>query len=397
MNPMKNDDLAFYDSGEGIGCALMGSMDLRVEAWMLSRPNLFPPNETRTDEEWGRLHEEELRKIERMDLSCNTLFPLCFYMRTSAAFRELLTSMRPHAMWAQTSRIIGASEMQCAPYFEKGSPVEEFFEKSRKEAMEVSAIDRSRLCLPLSFLTEYSVSLDFRSWVSFLKALRAFYPEYWDIYGKSIYRQLWPDNRSVVDIDELPFAPAFSSDDAIAFGTMEAGETYTTQMPLSIEFVQDVPVSLRTHLARHLQIRLLDQLWFMDDIRELETLRLGDMIRVGGTMPRSFFQTLVRHRSCWIAHGEMWDAIVGDGVSKTNPSDSIPCYGDGNRCPFKADNQARIEGKDPNPPCPLTVPASATMWNRRFENAPHSRFGDLWKQIIANHLAEREMFDASQG
>ena len=118
--------------------------------------------------------------------------------------------------------------------------------------------------------------------------------------------------------------------------------------------------------------------WFMHVTQQVyNALREGGMTQDGARMvlPVSMLHRgtitvnmrnlikILKDRSCWIAHHQMWHPIVNQMVTElVNKVDPVfedlkfpPCFSAGRfmGCPFPAENTARYQARDPNPPCML--------------------------------------------
>lgn len=99
----------------------------------------------------------------------------------------------------------------------------------------------------------------------------------------------------------------------------------------------------------------------VEDARNL--LPLGMNQRLTWKMNASALTHVLSKRSCWIAQLGMWEPVI-QGISEelrkldegfTTMTDP-PCFnkqGEFTACPFGQENNNRIEGRDPYPPCPL--------------------------------------------
>jgi thymidylate synthase ThyX len=69
------------------------------------------------------------------------------------------------------------------------------------------------------------------------------------------------------------------------------------------------------------------------------------------------------HRGCWLAQAGLWEPLVRNMIEEVATKiDPIfrrlidpPCFKQGQwqGCPYRIENQARVNGKDEHPPCPL--------------------------------------------
>lgn len=343
-------------------------MDVRGKAWKISRPNIYKENE-----------DVGVKDYEYTDLSCNSLKVVALHIRSSLAFRELLSSIRPHFMWAQTSRVNSIEEMELSPL---ASEQAISYMKEAKESIEGQ--DRRRLLLPMATLTEYTIALDFRTWISFLKTLKEFYPVYWKSYGKEILVRI-TGIGSKQDLTEWPYGQIYTKNDKENFRSKFNSLTdFTQSIPTGIFLsIRNLTLALRSQVARHIRLSIEDELWLgsYDEIG-LEELRLTDQVKAWIYIPSKIFIPLIQHRSCWIAQFEIWEPLIELISSAYEFKETIPCNGTYQNCPFRKDNEARIEGKDPNTPCPLSIPMGENSINIRRRMSGNSKTLERWENFI---------------
>lgn len=327
---------------------LLFSMDSRETAWYISRGEHI-----------------SVADVENIDLTVNTLKVVNFRIKSSAAFRELITTIRPYFMWAQTSRVQDLRKMGVMDYWKAPHLNEEIgrLKKSFNSAIalldEGVSQDLARLELPLAYATEYVVASDFRTWISFLKTLERFHPLFFRIYGERMFELLGPNYP---ELDEYPFGLLLPIDYP---EELKEEENFYLERGGYIINKCHITIGMRAQLARHTQIKITDPFWYLYS-DTLEEITLGDMIPVVLSTSVDNWSKLVSHRTCWVAQTEIWWDLIGQYVMQKGLENLLPCKADPEKCPFKADNKRRLEGKDPNKPCPLTTGDSLAIKERNF-------------------------------
>lgn len=308
------------------------SFDVRKKAWMMSRP-----------------YQKEIDcidwdKILKMDMSLQSLNPICLHFKSSMAFRELITTLRDHSVWAQTSRVNPISQMQIPDY---ATEIGLDYDDLVNEILSLGLLpteqqDDFRQNLRMCTLTEYFATLDIRSWIRFCKYLFEYQTEYFKIYGIPILGEL------LVSLEEF-FKYSYTS--SLIPGNLD----YEDQLIAIGDYYfisTEISFSLRAQLVRHKYIQITDELPFMH-ISMLEGSKLCDKERVNLIMKKCDYAELARKRSCWIAQFSLYCDLLKPWFTDHNLIETIPCNGCKDKCAYSGDMQGRLEGKDPGLVCPL--------------------------------------------
>lgn len=316
---------------------LIDFKDIREQGWRISRPYLKPEDEV------------DMREITRIDLSLNTLAMYYFKITSSVYFRELVTSIRPIFVWAQTSRV--------NPLHKVGVSGEYRFTEYSESQIETACIqlengvpqDIARLELPLTHSTTYVVGMDFRTIISFCKTLEKIRPDEYRVYGTKLLNLLGykPEDLRSFTFKDLASTVVIDKDEKL-LGSVSKSLGDLTVMKTKISF------SLNAQLVRHTQNRIKSELWTSEFDPTEKTL--ADLIDVVIYMPKSSYQGILSHRSCWLADWNLWSQLIGDEV--TNLSDNqfkatLPCKSNCKNCPYAGDMEGRLNGKDPGIVCPI--------------------------------------------
>lgn len=294
----------------------VNSMDLRRDAWFMSRPYLKESDSINKDKDYWD-------DVFSLDMSLQSMNPICLHLRTSMAFRELITTLRPHAVWAQTSRVTPFSEMEIPKYMEDFTDPDNIYQnlryKYQAELHQLAELpteqqDKNRLNLRACTLTEYYTMLDFRGWIKFLKYLEEYQSEYFLLYSHKILDAF---GLLEEDFKKLNFSSYFSENRSIkAKDTLEEFGDF-------IFISAEVPFSLRAQLARHLYINLIDMLPYTE-MKELESMKLSDPIQVNLLMKINDFTEIAKKRSCWLAQISLYEGLLK--VYEIIRSRKIPDY-----------------------------------------------------------------------
>jgi len=325
-------------------------IDNRMNAWIMSRPYIKNAGEV----DW--------KNIDSMDMSVNDLKYMVFHFRSSAAFRELLTSFRPYVMFAQTSRVNPLEYTEYSSYVDDVLDPEtcQLIDDQITQIKQIASSgepfnqDVLRMKLPLANITEYYYGANMRTWIVILKTIKKYYPELYNIYCSKIEQYL---NQ---DLDEYPQkAMNMTYCQDMSCGSMSSDNFCITPVKMTI--------AQRAQLARHGGISLVDSLWDYN-INGLYSLSLSDHIYGELSCRKDIFERMVSHRICWIAHYEEWlgltSAIVKD---KFEFAKRLPCNCNAKNCPFKEDNKGRVEGKEKGIPCPIFTDNHEYVDQRRSE------------------------------
>ena len=101
--------------------------------------------------------------------------------------------------------------------------------------------------------------------------------------------------------------------------------------------------------------------WHQDDARLITPIGYTHRISFSVSLPRLI--EIFKTRTCWVAQSSLWHPVLAlmieELCNKVSPLFSTisdpPCYKRGkfNSCPVISDNEQRVLGKDPSPPCPI--------------------------------------------
>lgn len=303
--------------------------------------------------------ETSLEKILSIDAPVNDFPSLVLNIESSVMVREVIASMRGHVMWARTSRVDDPLDFE----------VEEVLSQKQHEEVEDLRLhmsdlkdmdtrqDEYRLLAPVISKTSYSIRISLRSIIKLYHYFTKLSDELSGI-SSAIFHEAahtfirllaahLPRSASLMEVVNsyriIELMPVLKDED---FGIGKVGDF--------IVLTVTIPFSLRTHLIRHNSLHIKDNLIEFFDDKDIHKKTIKDNVNVQISASTSFWTHVLKERSCWMAHYSMWKAIMEklNGVVHQDES-FLPCGGCGDRCPYVADAQQRVEGKDPNPPCPI--------------------------------------------
>lgn len=137
-----------------------------------------------------------------------------------------------------------------------------------------------------------------------------------------------------------------------------------------------------------------------EDAREV--LPMATQHRISWSLHLASIQHIIGKRTCWIAQSELWEPIIRGMVeemaNKVHPYFATlinpPCIKDGkfDACCFKIENERRMDGQDPIPPCSLYLQHHTKDWNETLQwthrkgtsHVPfkklYDKYSSMWKR-----------------
>lgn len=320
---------------------IINAMRSAKKAWEISRPL---DNNTPVEE------------IIKLDLPVSE-FDVFHVVFTAPIFiREIFATDRKHIMWAQTSRVENVLEFTIDDDFYHvpgiGPDLKRFADEKRS-LMEFNSRkmrqDDYRLDLPIFSNTTFSLVLSRRDYVRYMLWFR-------EMAIESI------ENRIANRAFYLAFVCMLSE---LNLSDEEAGvdlrKTIEYKIPnymdskmnpigefgdyKSIQF--KIPMYLRAQLVRHRNIEVYKDnfidVFVNSDMGHLKTIR--DEITANVIASKKTLSEIAEKRNCWVAQYSIWKDFL------LQIEFSLPC--DCGHCPFEKDVMLRVDGLDPNPPCPI--------------------------------------------
>lgn len=149
-------------------------------------------------------------------------------------------------------------------------------------------------------------------------------------------------------------------------------------------------VGFRTHVIRHRSMLVNDELFseFKTAGTLLPGIQIKQSLKIQLAASKEIWDHVISTRACWIAQGSLWSGIVEKYREFMNQERPVlPCDEKGD-CPFKIDNIARINKKDPNPPCPIFMKTEKQEIDSKtnYEIVKHAiNKPAWWDPFILNH------------
>lgn len=308
-------------------------------AWKVSRPS----------------SNDEYVDIANIDLPFNEFVNVHLEIQSTLIEREIFATFRRHVMWAQTSRVQNplAFEVISSSINPNVGENPDHYEASRGIMIDLCDMgvrqDDYRIYLPLVSLTTYSISTDIRTIIKI-----AGYFEYLSVYSVSFREQFLHFSRLLLkSINKFTTSNGidtknFKVDKILSEDYRHIGnEAKITNGVYIVDC--EIPFHLRAQLVRHRNIGIRDNFFRMlkHENAHLFTMDIPMSVQFFGD--REAIESVVSKRNCWLANYKVWKDLLD--VINDSGNQILPCTGK-DFCPYAGDAQLRIEGKDPNPPCP---------------------------------------------
>jgi hypothetical protein len=293
------------------------------QAWRLSRNLLRVP----------------LEKVLAVDAPVNELPAYVLHFEDMMVLeREIFTTPRHHVIWARTSRVDDPLQFMVPGVYAGLVPVDAIRAAMQAAKGAGQIQDHWRSLLPLAAHTSWCGRLSLRDLVK----MRDYFVYLAD-HVTPILRERFLD---VADMLTL-CAPIN--------GVRYAPEQYLNEKPLrgakltSVyshwQFITTtVPLMLRAQVVRHRPIMFVDNFFQLLRSSNVLTMNLNAPVRMQLCATASTWHAVTAKRNCWISQNELWQPLL-------QHSTALPC--DDGHCPYAEDNRSRMQGNDPNPPCPI--------------------------------------------
>jgi len=311
----------------------------RETAWESSRPGIFADD-----------------NLIKLDLPVNEFEDFYFEIESTILEREIFSSMRNHVMWAQTSRVTDPKEFCYPELLQKLEDSNGLFENART-SMQLSPDrqDEYRMFLPVLSLTKYCIRLSLRD---LIKIGKLFLEMSEDISIHYDVRRIF--GAACSEIDSFILKTPYSKSDFSSYKTKTIKKLNSNSELKSgivgdyLTISETVPFSLFAQLQRHRSLLISSNLidLFSKD-SGIQDVNLGSDVNVSISGHISDWEEAFSKRSCWISHYGLWSDIISkiERYIGHDLDGFLPCKS--GSCPFNGDAMLRVEGKDPNPPCPI--------------------------------------------
>lgn len=370
---------------------LVNMFDERINAWKISRPYL-------------KDDEINLSDIERMDLAVSGACSYELYFRSSIFFRDLLFSIRPAVgVWARSQRTIPFDTDNMFLSGEYEGICDEYLQEKMRLVYEDLANgvpqDYAKKKLPMACSTEYSINMDDRTLVAFLKMLRIHCPSLYNVYGLKILNAIGRDdsyvvNRNCKDIfDKLKV----SKSEYDAVGTTETHMemfmgSFRQSANLASQFIRQHYSTVKNELYNIMDGR---------NIADFSHLLCNDEIVVVLYADKKSFEKVISVRSCFFGQWDMednssWSSVIGTVVKDMSPQEFIsmlPCKGHCDKCGIYKDMEARIKCQEVNPVCPILAEKPSIVKARGKKYNSNSIIYNKWVELVDNGLISDNPFN----
>jgi len=340
-------------------------------AWCNSRPK------EKMEELYGKM-------VRSLDLPVNEFCSASMFVESTILEREIIVSMRNHVMWAQTSRVQNILEFEYPDWIDDT----EVFERVRDRMITASGVSRQddfRMELPIMSTTKYSIRMSARD-IAHLRNYAVHLLE-----SGNFNHLLEMLESFIYEFDAVLVHLGFEIDAIEKYKTPEILKSIkcnsSGHIGGTITISARISISLRAQLVRHRSILIRDNLRSMMMDPGIVYSSIGDKMFVQISGFEEDMIDILRKRSCWIAQYNLWAPILNE-ISTIIEADSagLPCH-DG-ECPYEKDAELRLEGKDPNAPCPKhailnNLSINSLQREKMITQAKDDDRPVFWKDIIS--------------
>lgn len=320
-------------------------------AWRHSRPNVRGVN---------------MWDVLAIDAPVTEFAHLVIEINAPILVREIIASWRDHTMWAQTSRVQDLHDWKVYDRklsTENRQRIVNLYEQMNAAIDDNKKQDDYRLFLPMTYMTEFSVVVTWRSLVRMHNAFKQLMLVSYDPCVTMMFNDVIRNLRRIIDcvlssiVDKPPHPvnvePACLHLSApLPLLTSEQFNTGTHKRDGIITVTFSGNLALRAQLVRHRYIHVIDELLtWITNYGTVSSDPLNTPIYITASAPEAVWLELVKKRSCWIAQADLWAPLLHlVGAHMSDPLKRLPC-GAG-VCTVQEDALQRVKGNDPGIPCP---------------------------------------------
>lgn len=356
--------------------------DTTRDAWIISRPHLDHSN-------------LDMKSIIKMDLPVSGFRSYVFHIRSSILFRDLLFTLRPIIPWAKSNRTtpLNDDNMFISGEFENTVKVpeiindlQEVFDDLKKGIPQ----DYAKKKLPMACSTEFCISIDDRTLITWLKTLKESLPDVYQVYGRLFLDAIGEDDSYISDRYTNSIFDKLSITDYDK--ELEVGEAkriadifvgrYRVTCNLMAQFIRQHYSTIKNGLYNKVANgNYLNQ-----------NIRCNDEVDVVIYAQYESFKKVIGVRSCWFAQmdkedNSSWSSIIGPIVEKMTDKEflsTLPCKCNHLNCKIKGDMLPRVQMKEVNLPCPILLQKRDLIDSRFTKYDSNSRVMIKWKEIKDN-------------
>lgn len=348
-------------------------------AWRLSRPNESAFN---------------VDDVLAIDVPVNEFADVILEVTAPILLREIICTLREHIVWARTSRVDDLSNWPVWPGVAEDRRIKELKEQYDQSR---AAQDQRRMMLPLAYVTGFSLKLSLRTYIKLICMFRkmAMSGNY-DVAFRALCREMHNELAKHTEfmpskvkriIEEEGYQPLELFDVYVPGGFGQFGYANHEHGIVTV-YLPNISIALRAQIVRHRPIIFNDN--FPAYFSETGLIcRQDAVVQMQLAMSVTTAEALIKKRNCWIAQTDIWREVVEklNTVVDSESGLSLPCSN--GKCPFERDNRLRIEGKDPNPPCPRYAnlydePLTDVQYLAAAEYAKERPEFNFWKKELKN-------------
>ena len=378
---------------------LIKSLDCKTDAWLFSRPNVDPKT-------------FDVTKLENSDLPVNGFAQYVYQIKGSLLIRDLIFTLRPIQPWARSNRPIPLTPQTIgisSEYKDKNDEeMQRMYQKVYDQLKEGIPQDYVKDQLPMATSTDFTISIDDRTLVAFLKMMKIHNPDLYKVYGLKFLKAIKRDESY---IDKRPVNDIF---DRVALIGTEFDLVEKTPTVLGEYFIggYHIASNLMSQFIRQHYSLVKNGLYNLIDgksIEDIRYLKCDQQVDVVLYATKSAIDKVTSVRSCWFAQWDKetlssWSHIIGAYTASMSPEDFknvLPCKGMGRcECRVYEDMKPRINaGKfiikkdgtkqalgDVNPPCPYLIEDPSIVQYRKMKYKSDSLVMKAWENLVANNL-----------
>lgn len=358
---------------------IMNSFDGRKDAWILSRPNIHDVEKTTIED------------IESMDLPLLGAKVYQLHLRTSILFRDIFLTLRPlPGAWARSLRINPINEedveisVESSHIYADRAMVEEYFALLKDGV----TLDSAKSHLPMSVMTDYSVVIDDRTLVAFLRCMQDHFEALYHMYGPIFLKAIGMSHEELMarNVSDIYDRYALSQEEILYYDR-------------PVQYLGDqvfgswiLPSNIMAQFIRQSYANVKNGLWNLmaSNPDRIPALSCDQPIQVALYTNKHAFLRTAANRSCtvakWDKRSDGWGPVTESILKGMTPIEFLrflPCHGCYDGCPFKGDLQARVALEDVGLPCPIQCEDPRLVWKRLRIYGSDSYTATMW-QMAAN-------------
>lgn len=342
---------------------LIDYVDVREGAWRLSRPNL----------------SDDPVDMQALSLTPFTLNDCAhFYFQFQdcpSILRELIASMRPFSIWAQTSRIKKIQDNRLAQIYWDHDPI-----MANEYTGRILCIDQNlsqdvaRSELPIAVRTSWTAGASFRTWVCFLVLMKNHAPQLYNYYCQPIVEALKLDDMEKY---QAKYGDIYES---VALTDEETYSSDRTEVAMGVTAMKITGTfSFVAQFARHQHNKFRTSLWrHADDLEWQIKNKFCTQISIITHMPSQSYRDILSHRSSWLASWVEWANFVEVGTQYMTSEEFFNLLPSGTT--YLEDNMGRIQLKDPNLPDPTLID-DPRMVEQRIAREGNNYIASRWQDL----------------